>query len=77
MNLQTQEDGAWYQHVLREVMKMTKEDIIRILDLAVEQSRADACNVCAFADTEEWEEPCKRCKRNYRDYWRRGKQNEI
>ena len=75
MNLQTQEDGAKYQRVLREVMKMTRDEIIRILDLALEQSRAEACNGCAFADTEEWEEPCKRCKRNYRDYWRRGKQN--
>ena len=73
MNLQTQEDGAKYQHVLREVMKMTRDEIIRILDLALEQEKAEACNGCAFADTEEWEEPCKRCKRNYRDYWRRGK----
>ena len=55
---------------------MTKEEIIRILDLALEQTRAEACNGCAFADTEEWEEPCKRCKRNYRDYWRAGEQNE-
>ena len=55
---------------------MTYEEIVRILDLALEQSRAEACNGCAFADTEEWEEPCKRCKRNYRDYWRRGKQND-
>ena len=37
---------------------------------------AKGCNDCAFADTEEWEEPCKRCKRNCRDYWRRGKQND-
>ena len=72
MNLPTQEDGAKYQHVLRKVNSMTKEEIVRILDLAIEQSRADACNGCAFADTEEWEEPCKRCKRNYRDYWRAG-----
>ena len=76
MNLQTQEDGVRYQHVLREVNEMTRAEIIRILDLALEQSRAEACNGCAFADTEEWEEPCKRCKRNYRDYWRRGEQNE-
>ena len=55
---------------------MTKEEIIRILDIALEQSRAEGCSDCAFADTEEWEEPCKRCKRNYRDYWRKGKQND-
>ena len=56
---------------------MTRDEIIRILDLALEQSRAEACDGCAFANTEEWEEPCIRCKRNYRDYWRRGKQNDI
>ena len=55
---------------------MTKDDIIRILNLALEQEKADACNGCMFADTEEWEEPCKRCKRNYKDYWRKGKQND-
>ena len=74
MNLQTQEDGVRYQHVLRKVNRMNTNDLIRILNLALEQSRADACNGCAFSDTEEWEEPCKRCKRNYTDYWRRGKQ---
>ena len=73
MNLQTQEDGAKYQHVLKEVNRMTREEFIRILNLTLEQEKADACNGCAFSDTEEWEEPCKRCKRNYRDYWRRGK----
>ena len=61
---------------LYEVNRMTKEEIIRILDLALEQSRAEGCSDCAFADTEEWEEPCKRCKRNYKDYWRKGKQND-
>ena len=77
MNLQTQEDGAKYQHVLRKGNSMNKEDIIKILNLALEQEKAEACDSCAYADTEEWEEPCKRCKRNYRDYWRRGKQNEV
>lgn len=73
MNSQTQEDGVKYQHVLREVNRMTREEIIRILELVLQQYRADACNDCEFSDTEEWEEPCKRCKRNYRDYWRRSK----
>ena len=56
---------------------MTKDDIIRILNLALEQEKSEGCNGCMFADTEEWEEQCKRCKRNYRDYWRRGDQNEV
>ena len=49
------------------------DEIIRILDLALEQSRADACNGCAFADTEEWEEPCNRCRKLQRTHiWRVG-----
>ena len=55
---------------------MTREEFIRILNLTLEQEKADACNDCAFSDTEEWEEPCKRCKRNYRDYWRKAKKND-
>ena len=56
---------------------MIVDDYRRILDIALEQCKADGCEGCAFADTEEWEEPCKRCKRNFRDYWRRGKKNEV
>lgn len=49
---------------------MTTEDYRRILDIAVEQLKADGCTGCAFIDIEEWEEPCRRCKRNCKDYWR-------
>lgn len=49
---------------------MITEDCRRILDIAVEQLKADGCKGCAFIDVEEWEEPCKRCRRNYKDYWR-------
>ena len=57
-------------------MKMTKEELIRILNIALEQEKADGCNGCKYSDTEEWEEPCKRCKRNYIDYWKRAKKND-
>ena len=56
----------------KAVNRMTKDKIIKILNLALEQEKAEACNDCAFADTEEWEEPCLRCKRNCKDYWRAG-----
>ena len=49
----------------------------RILDIALEQFRADGCKGCAFIDVEEWEEPCRRCRRNCKDYWRAGEQNET
>lgn len=42
----------------------------RTLDIIIEQCNADGCDGCAFADIEEWEEPCRRCARNCKDYWR-------
>lgn len=40
------------------------------LDKAKEQYLADGCRGCAFSDVEEWQEPCRMCKRNCKDYWR-------
>ena len=48
----------------------------RTLDIIMEQCKADRCDGCAFADTEEWEEPCRRCARNCKDYWRAGEQSD-
>lgn len=28
------------------------------------------CLGCVYEDREEWEDPCKRCRRNCKDYWR-------
>lgn len=53
---------------------MTNEEIIRILDTILEQTKADGCKGCAFIKTDEWEEPCRRCKRNCKDYWKAGEQ---
>lgn len=30
------------------------------------------CDDCAFGDQEEWQEPCKMCKRNCKDYYRKA-----
>ena len=49
---------------------MRAEDYKRIFDIAIEQWQADGCKGCAFIDVEEWEEPCRRCRRNCKDYWR-------
>ena len=53
---------------------MIVEEYRRILDIAIEQCKADGCKGCAFINTEEWEEPCRRCARNCKDYWRAGYQ---
>ena len=36
----------------------------------IERTNADGCVGCKFADVEEWEMPCAKCKRNSKDYWR-------
>ena len=41
-----------------------------ILAEAQQKQEADGCQGCAFVDTEEWEMPCVKCKRNCKDYWR-------
>lgn len=50
--------------------KMRFEDYIRLLDF-LEQSKADGCNGCKYISKDEYEEPCLRCKRNCKDYWRK------
>ena len=36
--------------------------------------KAGGCVGCAFVDTEEWNMPCSRCKRNCKDYWRKAQE---
>ena len=37
---------------------------------AMEREEADGCEGCAFTDVEEWEMPCRKCRRACKDYWR-------
>lgn len=46
-----------------KVLRLLKEYII---------NAEEGCTGCAYVDREEWEDPCKMCKRNCKDYWRRG-----
>lgn len=32
---------------------------------------ADGCQGCAYESTAEWELPCRKCKRNAKDYYRK------
>lgn len=34
------------------------------------------CEGCAFWDKNSWDMPCKECKRNCTDYWRKAKDDE-
>ena len=46
---------------------------IEAITLTDAREKADGCMSCEFCDTEEWEMPCAKCKRNCRDYWRAKK----
>lgn len=48
---------------------MNKEDILEIIENLIEREKTSGCNSCKYWNREEWEEPCKRCKRNCKDYW--------
>lgn len=50
------------------------QEIVKILEAIVEKEKADGCQMCAFENTEEWELPCRKCKRNCKDYWRPKKE---
>ena len=43
---------------------------IRVLKKVMDTYLADGCDKCAFEDVEEWELPCRICRRNCKDYWR-------
>lgn len=49
------------------------EELIRIIQAWIDRQEADGCEGCEFIKTEMWEMPCKKCKRNHKDYWRAAK----
>ena len=55
---------------------MTQKDIMQILEAIIERDKADACVGCAFLKKEDWEMPCKDCKRSHKDYWRMAEVSE-
>lgn len=49
---------------------MMLDELTTLMQLLNDKLKADGCTGCAFIRVEEWEEPCVRCKRNSKDYWR-------
>lgn len=41
-----------------------------IAESYTEPDGCDGCDGCKYTDTEEWEEPCRRCKNSYKLMWR-------
>lgn len=54
-------------------MEIQMEELIRIIQAWIDRQEADGCEGCEFIKTEMWEMPCKKCKRNHKDYWRAAK----
>lgn len=51
---------------------MTDFDVlINLVQAWIDRTEADACIECKYVSVEEWEMPCKECKRAKKDYWRR------
>lgn len=49
---------------------------IKELQKALDAYLADGCRGCAFESEKEWVMPCKKCKRNCKDYYRRMKNED-
>lgn len=47
-------------------LRLANRELLKI----VARADADGCEGCAFMNMEEWEMPCKKCKRANKDYWR-------
>lgn len=45
-------------------------DLQEILELIEAKEKADGCSGCAFESVEEWQDPCRQCKRGCKDYYR-------
>ena len=40
------------------------------IKMYIKQQQADGCVGCKYIELEEWDMPCKECKRSKKDYWR-------
>ena len=59
------------------MMNLEENELLKTaLDIAREKTVADGCVGCAFTSTYEWELPCRKCKRNCKDYYRRQQEDE-
>ena len=45
------------------------EELHTLIQAWVDRSEADGCLGCEYEDTEEWQDPCARCKRSHKDYY--------
>lgn len=55
---------VWVSETQQEILLPTN------ISLKPYNDACDGCFGCKYNDTEEWEEPCRRCKNSYMLMWR-------
>ena len=51
-------------------LELPIEEIANRVVEKLKTAEHDGCEGCFFADVEEWEMPCCKCKHGCKDYWR-------
>lgn len=60
------------------VVEMPIDQMVKTTESYMEEIREKVCHGCAFLnDREDWEEPCNKCQRLCRDYYRKAQSDEI
>lgn len=54
---------------------MTNFEAIGVLKDKFPKSKEYDCNGCVFLTVDEGKDPCRMCRRNCKDYFRRAKKN--
>lgn len=58
-------------------MKHYNEDDLReFMKIFIKQQQADGCTGCKYLHLEDWDMPCRECKRSHKDYYRYDKDSE-
>lgn len=59
------------------VVEMSIDQKVKASDQYMKEIREALCHGCAFLNTrEDWEEPCVRCQRLCKDYYRKAAKDE-
>lgn len=60
----------WIERRRMMELELPIEEIANRVVEKLKTAEHDGCEGCVFADVEEWEMPCCKCKHGCKDYWR-------
>ena len=59
-------------------IEMPIDQMVKTTEQYIKEIHEKVCHGCAFLnDREDWEEPCNKCQRLCRDYYRKAQSDEI